>query len=107
MMRPQRFAARAALGGTVFLAGWVAGWLASFGSPSIENTEAVPIQDRGAPRGATYVTADRELVDELQANAMATPDVASPETSVVPASVAVGEVVTADPEPRAPTVGAA
>jgi hypothetical protein len=59
------------LSGTVFLAGWVAGWLAGFGSPGIENTHAAPIEDRGAPRGATSVTANGEPVDAPQATTMA------------------------------------
>jgi hypothetical protein len=105
VIRAQRFAARAALSGTVFLAGWVAGWLAGFGSPGNENIHPAPIEDRGSPRGATFVTADREPVDAPQATAMtsvanvATTDPASPEPAVVPAYASVADVLTADPVP--------
>jgi hypothetical protein len=128
VIRAQRFAARAALSGTVFLAGWVAGWLAGFDSPGNENIHAAPIEDRGSPRGAISVTADREPVDAPQATAItsvanvatavlrlaertvvsaavpvvadvATADPASPEPAVVPASVFVADVLTDDPVP--------
>ena len=65
-MNPRRFATvAAALCGTVVLAGWVVAWLAGFGSAGIENTGAVPIEDRRAPS----LTADAELPDALQAPA--------------------------------------
>jgi hypothetical protein len=91
-----------ALSGTVFLAGWVAGWLTGFGSPSIENTNAAPIEDRGAPRGATSVTANGEPVDAPQATTMASvANVAVlglPERTVVSAAVPVlADLATAAP----------
>ena len=46
-MNPRRFATvAAALCGTVVLAGWIVAWLAGFGSAGIENTGAVPIENR-------------------------------------------------------------
>ena len=66
-MNPRRFATvAAALCGTVVLAGWVVAWLAGFGSAGIENTGAVPIEDRRAPS----LTANAELADAPQATAM-------------------------------------
>jgi hypothetical protein len=52
------------LGGTVVLAGIVA-WLAGFGSIGIENTGAVPIEER-----ASALTANAELPDAPQATAI-------------------------------------
>ena len=101
-IRAQRFAARAALSGTVLLAGWIAGWLAAFGSPGIENAHAATIEDSRAPRDATSETANREPVDAPQATALtsvpnlATADPASPEPAVVPASIFVADVPKAD-----------
>jgi hypothetical protein len=97
-----------ALSGTVFLAGWVAGWLACFVSPGIENTYAAPIEDRGAPRGATSVTVNGEPVDAPQATAMASvANVATAvlvplELAVAPATMSVGEAATVDPDPPKP-----
>jgi hypothetical protein len=88
-MKPRRFAALAALSATVALAGWGAAGLGGFGSSGIENT-ATPIGDRGAPRGATSLSADARPIDALLATAMA--------------SVAVA---TADPEPLTSTVAPA
>ena len=66
-MKPRRFATVAApLRGTVILAGWVVAWLAGFGSAAIENTGAVPIEDRRAPS----LIADGEFADASQATAM-------------------------------------
>ena len=102
MIRAQRFAARAALSGTVLLAGWIAGWLAAFGSPGMENAHAATIEDSRAPRDATSETANREPVDAPQATALtsvpnlATADPASPEPAVVPASIFVADVPKAD-----------
>ena len=49
-MNPRRFAqVTTALCGTVGLAGWVVASLAGFGSAGIENTGAVPIEDRRSP----------------------------------------------------------
>ena len=72
-MNPRRFATVAApLCGTVVLAGWVVAWLAGFGSAGIENTGAVPIEDR-----APSLTADAELADAPQATAMGNAAVAN------------------------------
>jgi len=96
IMNPRRFpTVTAPLCGTVVLAGWVVAWLAGFGSAGIENTGAVPIENRRAPslaaaaevpdapqaiatstgavpiedRRAPSLTADAELPDALQAPA--------------------------------------
>jgi hypothetical protein len=67
IMKPRRFATVAApLRGTVILAGWVVAWLAGFGSAAIENTGAVPIEDRRTPS----LIADGEFADASQATAM-------------------------------------
>ena len=74
MMNPRRFPTVAApLCGTVVLGGCVVAWLAGFGSAGIENTGAVPIEDRRAPS----LTADAELADAPQATAMGNAAVAS------------------------------
>jgi hypothetical protein len=66
-MNPRRSAkVAAALCGTVVLASWVVAWLAGFGSAVIENTGAVPIEDRRA----ALLTADTELADAPQATTM-------------------------------------
>ena len=90
-MNTRRFAiVAAALCGTVVLAGWVAARLAGFASASIENSDAVPIEDRAAS-----VAANARLADEPQAIAMANAVVAN-------AAVASAEVATAA-EPAAGT----
>jgi hypothetical protein len=67
MMNPRRLATvAAALCGTVVLAGWVVAWLAGFGSAGIENTGAVPIENRRTPP----LVADAGLADAPQATAM-------------------------------------
>jgi type III secretion system FlhB-like substrate exporter len=74
IMNPRRFATvAAALCGTAVLAGWVVASLAGFGSAGIENTGAVPIEDRRAPS----LTADAELADAPQATAMGNAAVAN------------------------------
>jgi hypothetical protein len=66
-MNPRRIATvAAALCGTVVLAGWVVAWPAGFGSAGIENTGAVPIEDRRTPS----LAADAELADAPQPTAM-------------------------------------
>jgi hypothetical protein len=83
-MNPRRFATvAAALCGTVVLAGWVVAWLAGFGSAVIENTGAVPIEDRRAPS----LTADAELADAPQATAMGNAAVANAGVSTAAESV--------------------
>ncbi len=73
-MNPRRSAkVAAALCGTVVLAGWVVGWLAGFGSASVENAGAVPSEDRRAPS----LTADAGLADAPQATAMGNAAVAN------------------------------
>src|SRR5829696_4068798 len=101
---PQRLAAWAAFGGTVFLAGWATGWLAGLASPRIENFYAAAIEDRDSPRVPTFLTADREPADAPQATAMvpvsnvvATAVVGMPERTDVFAAVTVlADVARAD-----------
>ena len=66
MMNPRRFATGATACGTVVLAGWVIAWLAGFGSAGIENTGAVPIEDRRA----ASLAADVEFANAPQTIAM-------------------------------------
>jgi hypothetical protein len=73
----------AALCGTVVLAGWVVAWLAGFGSAGIDNTGAVPIEDRRAPS----LTADAELADAPQATAMGNAAVANADVATAAESV--------------------
>jgi hypothetical protein len=73
-MNPRRSAkVAAALCGTVVLAGWVVDRLPGFATASIENSGAVPIEDRRAPS----LTADAELADAPQATAMGNAAVAN------------------------------
>jgi hypothetical protein len=94
VMRPRRFAALAALSGTVALAGWGAAKLGGF-----ENS-AMPIGDRGATRGATCLSADAKFVDPslltAMASAVVTADPELPTCSI--AAKSVGEAATADPD---------
>src|SRR5512133_3943822 len=83
---PTRFATRAAFGGTVFLAGWVTGWLAGLASPSIEHFYAAAIEERNSSAVPTILIADREPADALQSTAM------------VPVPHAVGTAVVGMPE---------
>jgi hypothetical protein len=71
-MNPRRSATVAALCGTIVLAGLIVAWLAGFGSAGIENTGAVPIEDRAAS-----LTANAELADAPQATAMGNAAVAN------------------------------
>jgi len=83
-MNPRRIATvAAALCGTVVLAGWVVAWLAGFGSAGIENTGAVPIEDRRAPS----LTADAELADAPQAKAMGNAAVANDDVATAAESM--------------------
>jgi hypothetical protein len=109
-MRPRRFAALAALSGTVALAGWGAVGLGGFSSFGIENTP-MPIGDRGATRSATCLSPDAKSVDAPLPTAMASlvaVATADPEppacTLVAPAAMSVGEAATADPDPAEPAV---
>ena len=82
-MNPRRFATvAAALCGTVVLAGWVVAWFVGFGSAGIENTGAVPIEDR-----APSLTADAELADAPQATAMGDAAVAKANVATAAESV--------------------
>src|SRR5882724_13117736 len=84
IMNPRRFATvAAALCGTVVLAGWVVPWLVGFGSAGIENTGAVPIEERRAPS----LTADAELADAPQATAMGNVPVANDDVAAAAESV--------------------
>ena len=90
-MNTRRFAiVAAALCGTVILAVWVVARLPGFATASIENSGAVPIEDRAAS-----LAANARLADEPQAIAMANAIVAD-------AAVASAEVATAA-EPAAGT----
>jgi hypothetical protein len=83
-MNPRRSAkVAAALCGTVVLAGWVVAWLAGFGSAGIENTGAVPTEDRRAPS----LTANAELADAPQATAMGNAAVANDDVATAAESV--------------------
>jgi hypothetical protein len=66
---PTRFAARAAFGGTVFLAAWVTGWLAGLASPYIRDFYAAAIEERDSSPLPTFLTADREPAESPQATA--------------------------------------
>ena len=70
MIISARFAARAALGGTVLLAGWVTGWLAGLASPSIQHFYAAAIEERNSSAVPTILIADREPADAPQSTAM-------------------------------------
>jgi hypothetical protein len=87
-MNPRQSATVApALCGTVVLAGWIVAWLAGFGSAGIENTGAVPIEDRAAS-----LTANAELAGPPQATAMGNAAVAN--TDVATAAESVTEMAT-------------
>ena len=107
-MRARRFAVLAALGGTAVLAGGLAIGVAGFGSRGIENTDAVPIGERGARGGATSLTADAGPVEGVPATATAsvaaaaTADADSTASTGAPAAMSVGEALTADPDPPEP-----
>jgi hypothetical protein len=95
-MNTRRFAiVAAALCGTVVLAGWVVARLPGFATASIENSGAVPIEDRAASLAATA-----RLADEPQAIAIGNAVFAN--TVVANAAVASAEVATAA-EPAAGT----
>ena len=90
-MNPRRSATVAALCGTIVLAGWIVAWLAGFGSASIENTGAVPIEDRAAS-----LTANAELADAPQATAMGNAAVANTDVATAAESatgMATGKMV--------------
>jgi hypothetical protein len=91
-MNPRRSATVAlALCGTVVLAGWIVAWLAGFGSAGIENTGAVPIEDRAAS-----LTANAELAGPPQATAMGNAAVANSDVATATESVtgmATGKMV--------------
>jgi hypothetical protein len=88
IMNPRRSATVApALCGTVVLAGWIVAWLAGFGSAGIENTGAVPIEDRAAS-----LTANAELPDAPQAPAAG--DAAVANADVVTAAESVTGMAT-------------
>jgi hypothetical protein len=99
IMNPRRSAKVASvLCGTVVLASWFVAWLAGFGSAGIENTGAVPIEDRRAPS----LTADAELADAPQATAMGNVAVANADVAAAAESVTGTAtnttVASADPE---------
>jgi hypothetical protein len=84
---PRRFAALAALCGTVALASWVAVGLAGLDSPGIESTETPTEVSR-----ATSATAPAEHVDEPQAAALGEDDVSA-------ADMASGSAALSEPPP--------
>src|SRR3954470_5344101 len=95
-MNPWRFArVAAALCGTVVLAGGVVAWPASVGSAGIENTGAVPIEDRRAPS----LTGVAELADAPHATAMGNAAVANADVATAAESVAA-ITTTASDEPE-------
>jgi hypothetical protein len=71
-----------ALCGTVVLAGWIVTWLAGFGSAGIENTGAVPVEDRAAS-----LTANAELAGPPQATTMSNTAVAITDVATAAESV--------------------
>ena len=98
-MNPRRFATVApALCGTVVLAGWILAWLAGFGSAGIENTGAVPIENRAAS-----LTANAKLADEPQAIAMGNADIANADVAttveLVTGTATATTAVSDEPEP--------
>lgn len=113
MIIAQRLAARAALGGTVFLAGWATGWLAGLASPADapQATAMVPVSNVvatavvGMPERTDVSAAVTVLAD------VATADLASPKpiASLVEVAtvdpISVKKAATADPEsPETPVV---
>src|SRR5688572_23036663 len=91
VMAPRRFAALAAVSGTLALAGWGAAGFDGFGSFGIENP-LMPIGDRGATHGATCLRPDTKSDAALatamaSAAAVATADREPPACTVVPAAV--------------------
>ncbi|MFY9952330.1 MAG: peptidase M15 [Bradyrhizobium sp.] len=88
MMNPRRFATGAAACGTLVLAGWVIAWLAGFGSANIENTGAVPIEDRRA----ASLAADVEFADAPQTIAMSNAAVVKVDLAKADVAMAVESV---------------
>jgi hypothetical protein len=84
MMNLGRFATRATVCGTIVLAGWGIAWLAGFGSDGIENTGAVPIEDRRA----ASLAADAQF-------ASVPPTIAMSNAAVVKVDVAKADVAMA------------
>jgi hypothetical protein len=93
-MNPRRFATVAAALCAV-LAGGVVAWPASVGSAGIENTGAVPIEDRRAPS----LTGVAELADAPHATAMGNAAVANADVVTAAESVATN-TTTASDEPE-------
>jgi hypothetical protein len=88
MMNPRRFATGAAVCGTIVLAGWVIAWLAGFGSAGIENTGAVPIEDRRA----ASLAADVEFANAPQTIAMSNAAVVKVDVAKADVAMAVESV---------------
>jgi hypothetical protein len=97
-MNPRRFVTAAAACGTVVLAAWVVAWPAGFGSAGIENTGAVPVEDRRTPS----LGADAARAEAPQAIA----NVAVVSASVANAAVANVSVANADAATAAESVTA-
>ena len=88
MMNPPRFATGAAVCGTIVLAGCVIAWLAGFGSAGIENTGAVPIEDRRA----ASLAADVEFANAPQTIAMSNAAVVKVDVAKADVAMAVESV---------------
>ena len=88
MMNPRRFATGAAVCGTIVLAGCVIAWLAGFGSAGIENTGAVPIEDRRA----ASLAADVEFANAPQTIAMSNAAVVKVDVAKADVAMAVESV---------------
>jgi hypothetical protein len=74
--------------GTIVLAGWVIAWLAGFGSAGIENTGAVPIEDRRA----ASLAADVEFANAPQTIAMSNAAVVKVDVAKADVAMAVESV---------------
>src|SRR5260370_19751877 len=97
IVNPRQFATvAAALCGTVVLAGWVVAWPVGFGSAGIENTGAVPIEDRRAPS----LAADAELANAPQATAMGNAAIANADVATAAESITATDTTAASDEPE-------
>jgi len=86
----------AALCGTVVLAGWVVMRFPGFATASIENSGAVPIEDRPAPS----LMADAELADAPQVTAMGNAAVANDDVATAAESVTATGAPAVSDEPK-------
>ena len=84
MIRPQRFPVWPALGGTLFLVGWAAGWLFGLGLPGLEITHAASITHTRA----TSVAVGAERAKELPLMAVGKHTVSIADVAIVEAALA-------------------